>query len=92
MEDIYTIITFAIAGFLGGIIHVIVRSEGVLTLPKVENGKLYLGFLVSGILGLLTAIVVDGHLLTAFFAAVAVPDLTEGALRKTKDKLNGRDE
>ncbi|MCE7736976.1 MAG: hypothetical protein GPJ54_18975, partial [Candidatus Heimdallarchaeota archaeon] len=55
-------------------------------------GKLYLGFLVSGILGLLTAIVVDGHLLTAFFAAVAVPDLTEGALRKTKDKLNGRDE
>ena len=92
MEGINMIITFAIAGFLGGIIHVIVRSEGVLTLPKVENGKLYLGFLVSGILGLLTAIIVDGHLLTAFFAAVAVPDLTEGALRKTKEKLNGRDE
>jgi hypothetical protein len=92
MEETNMIITFALAGFLGGIIHVIVRSRGVLTLPKVEDGKLYLGFLVSGFLGMITAIVVDGHLLTAFFAAVAVPDVTEGAIRKTREKLNGRGE
>ena len=91
MEDIYTYLIFAAAGFLGGIVHTIVRSKGVLTLPKVEDGKLYLGFILSGFLGMLTAIVVDGHLLTAFFAAVAVPDVTEGTIRKTQAKINGRE-
>ena len=90
MEEINMIITFAIAGFLGGIIHTAVRSKGILTLPKVEDGKLYLGFILSGILGMLTAVVVDGHILTAFFAAVAVPDVAEGTIRKTQAKINGR--
>ena len=85
--DALTILLFALAGFLGGIVHTAVRSKGVLTLPKVEDGKLYLGFLLSGVLGTLTAIVVDGYILTAFFAAVAVPDVAEGAIRKT---MNGR--
>jgi len=88
--DALTILTFALAGFLGGVVHTAVRSKGVLTLPKMEDGKLYLGFLLSGILGTLTAIVVDGYVLTAFFAAVAVPDVAEGAIRKTADSLNGR--
>jgi len=91
MEGIYAYLIFAAAGFLGGIIHTIVRSKGVLTLPKVEDGKLYLGFLVSGVIGMLTAIAVDGHLLTAFFAAVAVPDVTEGTIRKTQARINGRE-
>jgi len=88
--DTLTLLTFALAGFLGGIVHTAVRSKGVLTLPKMEDGKLYLGFLLSGILGTLTAIVMDGYILTAFFAAVAVPDVAEGAIRKTADSLNGR--
>ena len=90
MEGIYTYLIFAAAGFLGGIIHTAVRSKGVLTLPKVEDGKLYLGFLLSGVIGILTAIAVDGHLLTAFFAAVAVPNVTEGTISKTHAKINGR--
>lgn len=90
MEEIYVFLTFATAGFLGGIVHTIVRSRGVLTLPMVEDGKLYLGFLLSGFLGLLTAIIVDGSLLTAFFAAVAVPDVAEGTIRKTQARINGR--
>ena len=88
--DNLTLLSFAFAGFAGGVIHTAVRSQGTLTLPKMEDGKLYLGFLLSGFLGMLTAIVVDGYILTAFFAAVAVPDVAEGAIRKTADSLNGR--
>ncbi|MEW5937204.1 MAG: hypothetical protein AB1665_05230 [Candidatus Thermoplasmatota archaeon] len=89
MTDLYALLLYAVLGFAGGIAHTALRSGGVLVLPQVKEGKLYLGCLLSGLIGLVTALAVDGDLLTAFFSAVAIPDVAEGAIRTTH-KLNHR--
>jgi hypothetical protein len=81
---------YASLGFAGGLLHTALRSGGALVLPQVQEGKLYLGCLLSGLIGLITAVAVDSNVLTAFFSAVALPDVAEGAVRTASTKLNGK--
>ncbi|MBI5001508.1 MAG: hypothetical protein HZB92_08320 [Euryarchaeota archaeon] len=88
--DLPTIAMYASLGFAGGLLHTALRSGGVLVLPQVKEGKLYLGCLLSGLIGLVSAVAVDNSWLTAFFAAVAIPDVAEGAVRSGQARLSGR--
>ena len=84
------VLLFATLGFAGGLLHTALHSGGVLVLPHVYDGKLYLGCLLSGLIGLVTAVAVDSNVLTAFFSAVALPDVAEGAVRTARTRYNGR--
>ena len=86
----YDILLYASLGFAGGLLHTALHSGGVLVLPHIHEGKLYLGCLLSGLIGLVTAIAVDSSFLTAFFSAVALPDVAEGAVRTARTRYNGK--
>lgn len=78
---IYQILILAVIGFAGGIVHSVVKNRGVLLVPHVlPDKRICLGFLTSGVIGLATAIIVDGNWVTAFSAAVAGPHIIEGLI------------
>ena len=57
------------AGVLGALANVALEDE-VVVLPRLSNGRLYLGFLGNLIVSVTVAHVVDHDFSTAFFAAV----------------------
>ena len=72
----------------GCVVHAALRGRGALVLPRYDaaRGRLHLGFLLAGVIGIVAALAVDGDWLTAFFAAVAVPHVAE----TIADRVNGR--
>lgn len=66
-ENISTIIGLLLFGGLGALIKEILQ-DGSLTLPKIKNGELVLGFLSSIIVGAAVGFLVDHSPLMAFFA------------------------
>ncbi len=53
---------------MGGIARAVYFGGGVIILPRKINGKLRLGFLASGFLGAVMAVIFDGSYITAILS------------------------
>lgn len=59
-----------------------ILKDGSLTLPYLKNGKFYLGFLGSAVLGGIVGLVVDHSYLTAFLSGYVGFSVIENMLPK----------
>jgi hypothetical protein len=89
MFNLPLVLVYVVAGFVGGIIHTAIKTRGILPLPKIHHGQLHLGFLLSGLFGILVAVIVDQHPLTAFFGAIAITHLVEVSVDRVNHHKRG---
>jgi hypothetical protein len=89
MFNLPLILVYVLAGFLGGVTHTAIKTRGILPLPKIDRGQLHLGFLLSGLFGILVAVIVDQHPLTAFFGAIAITHLVEVSVDRVNHRKRG---
>ena len=77
------VITYLIAGGLGGIFKSIVEGHGVLMLPYTKDNKLYLGVLSSVLVGGAIGIIVDHSPVSALLGGYAGIHLLENLAQFT---------
>ena len=75
------------AGCVGALVKIIV-NDGYLTLPKFEEGKFYLGFIGSTIIGGIVGVIVDHNIVTAFLAGYVGYSLIDNILKYKFNSLN----
>jgi len=92
------LLTCTVAGVLGALANVALE-ERPLVLPRMENGRLHLGFLGNLIIAVAMAQVVDHDFRTSFFAAVCgtttlrtLKQRIESAFETQRKELMGRDD
>ena len=75
------VLIYAVAGFFGGLVRILVSGEGVLILPKTYQGRIDLGFLSSLIIGAIAGSIaphaIGVNSVIAFFAGYVGNDLLE---------------
>jgi hypothetical protein len=74
---------FALFGLLGGLVQDILQ-DGYLELPKVKEGKFYVGCLAAIVIGAVVGYLVDKTPLSAFLAGYAGKDAIESFLAGRK--------
>jgi len=71
------VLTYLIAGMIGGILKATIEGHGILLLPQLKNNKLYLGVVSSLIIGGAVGIIVDHSPLSALLGGYAGIHLLE---------------
>lgn len=91
MELIARFMEFGAAGAVGGLAHELLAYKG-LKLWEYDRRchLLRLGFLGSIFLGILAAMLVDGHVVTAICAGIAGPHVCETAAARLMGVLDAR--
>ena len=91
-----TLLTWVYAGIAGAFVRLCLAESNQIILPRVgrtDKGRAYidLGFIASLVVGIGCAIAVDHSWLTAFFGAVAGPEVIEQAVAKISALRNGKE-
>jgi hypothetical protein len=89
MELLTRLIEFGACGACGGITHELLTHKGLkLWEYDRECRTLRVGFLGSIFLGVVAAMLVDGHVVTALTAGIAGPHVCEAAYARAIDVLD----
>lgn len=74
---------FGIAGAIGGLCKEII-DDGAIQLPKIADGKLFLGGLTTILLGGIVGYIIDHSIISAFSAGYVGWSILDGIMQKTQ--------
>lgn len=84
-------ISVTIAGMIGALLRDCLRDNS-LVLPSIKNGKLNLGFMGGIIAGAVVGLILDGNMLTAFFAGYSGTSILQKILNQNQIQIEQREE
>lgn len=74
----------------GGALVKDILNDGYITLPRLDSGKLYMGFVGSIFIGGTVGVIVDNSFITAFLAGYVGFAVVEGLISKKFPFVNGQ--